>query len=92
MMSINKAVLLTVAFVLIASPATAALKPLIGYVQPMPVPAGGLSKTVWGASAVGPRDPANGIEDNGANGGVSAGSETNFYWERWCWQSPSAVK
>ena len=65
----------------VASAATAAPQPLISYFLPMPVPAGGLSKTVWGASAVGPRDPANGIEDNGANGGVSAGAETNFYWD-----------
>ena len=67
--------------VVLTSAAAAAPQPLITYFLPMPVPAGGLSKTVWGASAVGPRDPANGIEDNGANGGVSAGSEANFYWD-----------
>jgi hypothetical protein len=74
-------VLVTLSSVVLTSTAAAAPQPLITYFLPMPVPAGGLSKTVWGASAVGPRDPANGIEDNGANGGVSAGSETNFYWD-----------
>jgi len=74
-------VLVTLSSVVLTSTAAAAPQPLITYFLPMPVPAGGLSKTVWGASAVGPRDPANGIEDNGASGGVSAGSETNFYWD-----------
>lgn len=73
--------LVALSSVAVASAAAAAPQPLIGYFLPMPAPAGGLSKTVWGASVVGPRDPANGIEDNGANGGVSAGSETNFYWD-----------
>jgi hypothetical protein len=80
MLPFTKAVL-TLSSMVVTSAATAAPQPLISYFLPMPVPAGGLSKTVWGASAVGPRDPANGIEDNGANGGVSAGSETNFYWD-----------
>ena len=74
-------VLVTLSSVVLTSTAAAAPQPLITYFLPMPVPAGGLSKTVWGASAVGPRDPANGIEDNGASGGVSTGSETNFYWD-----------
>ena len=74
-------VLVTLFSMIMASAAAAAPQPLITYFLPMPVPSGGLSKTVWGASAVGPRDPTNGLEDNGANGGVSAGSETNFYWD-----------
>jgi hypothetical protein len=65
----------------VTSAAAAAPQPLISYFLPMPVPTGGLSKTVWGATAVGPRDPANGIEDNGDKGGVAAGAETNFYWD-----------
>ncbi len=40
----------------------AAPKPLINYVQPIPI-MGQLSQTVWGASVVGARDPSNGIED-----------------------------
>jgi len=46
----------------------------------MPI-VGKLSKTVWGATTVGPRDPANGLEDNGANGGVGPQQETYFYWD-----------
>ena len=46
----------------------------------MPI-VGKLSTTVWGASTVGPRDPANGLEDNGAAGGVGPQQETNFYWD-----------
>jgi hypothetical protein len=60
--------------------ARAASKPLINYFKPMPI-VGKLSTAVWGASAVGPRDPANGLEDNGASGGVGPGKETNFYWD-----------
>ena len=73
--------LVTLSAMVMASAAAAAPQPLINYFLPMPVPTAGLSKTVWGAAVVGPRDPANGLEDNGANGGVSAGSETNFYWD-----------
>jgi hypothetical protein len=40
-----------------------------------------LSTTVWGGSTVGARDPANGLEDNGAAGGVAAQKETYFYWD-----------
>lgn len=69
-----------VASTLLASPAAAAPQPLINYFQPMPL-VGRLSTTVWGATAVGPRDPANGLEDNGANGGVGPQQETNFYWD-----------
>lgn len=39
-------------------------KTFIDYFQPMPVD-GPLSKTVWGAAEVGPRDPKNGLEDSG---------------------------
>ena len=60
--------LVTAAFVLVTTPAAAAPKPMINYFQPMPI-VGKLSTTVWGASTVGPRDPANGLEDNGAAGG-----------------------
>jgi MYXO-CTERM domain-containing protein len=72
--------LVTAAFVLVTSPAAAAPKPMINYFQPMPI-VGKLSTTVWGASTVGPRDPANGLEDNGATGGVGPQQETNFYWD-----------
>ena len=55
---------------LVTSPSAGAPQPLINYFQPMPI-VGKLSMTVWGAPAVGPRDPANGLEDNGrpANAG-----------------------
>src|SRR5216110_259889 len=69
-----------VGLILTAAKAAGAPQPLIGYFQPMPI-VGKLSTTVWGASTVGPRDPANGLEDNGGNGGVSAGQETSFYWD-----------
>ena len=72
--------LVTAAFVLVTSPAAAAPKPMINYFQPMPI-VGKLSTTVWGASTVGPRDPANGLEDNGAAGGVGPQQQTNFYWD-----------
>ena len=72
--------LLVTALLLAASPAGAASKPLITYFKPMPI-VGKLSTTVWGASAVGARDPANGLEDNGANGGVGPQKESNFYWD-----------
>ena len=68
------------ALVLLTSPAAAAPQPLINYFQPMPI-VGTLSTTVWGAALVGPRDPANGLEDNGAAGGVGPQQETNFYWD-----------
>ncbi len=54
--------------VCIASPATA--KTMIDYFQPTPI-VGQLSTTVWGAAAVGPRDPSNGIED----------PDNFFYWD-----------
>lgn len=60
--------------------AAAAPRQLIDYFEPMPI-VGKLSTTVWGASAVGPRDPANGLEDNGASGGVGPQQETSFYWD-----------
>jgi hypothetical protein len=70
-----------IALLALASPrAAAAPRPLISYFQPMPI-VGTLSKTVWGASTVGARDPANGLEDNGANGGVGPQQETYFYWD-----------
>jgi hypothetical protein len=75
-----KRTLVTAAFVLVTSPAAAAPKPMINYFQPMPI-VGKLSTTVWGASTVGPRDPANGLEDSGAAGGVGPQQETNFYWD-----------
>jgi hypothetical protein len=65
---------------LVGPSAAAAPRPLINYFQPMPI-VGTLSKTVWGASTVGARDPANGLEDNGANGGVGPQQETYFYWD-----------
>lgn len=37
-------------------------KPLIEYFRPIPV-SGKLSKDVWGAATVGPRDPHNALED-----------------------------
>lgn len=37
-------------------------KTFINYFKPMPI-VSSLDKTVWGASAVGPRDPRNGLED-----------------------------
>jgi hypothetical protein len=70
----------TALFALVTSPAVAAPKPLITYFKPMPIVAR-LSTTVWGASAVGARDPANGLEDNGNNGGVGPQKETYFYWD-----------
>jgi MYXO-CTERM domain-containing protein len=70
----------TAALMLVTAPAGAASRPLINYFQPMPI-VGRLSTTVWGASTVGPRDSANGIEDNGAAGGVGPQQETNFYWD-----------
>lgn len=63
-----------------AGRAVAAPQPLINYFQPMPI-VGKLSTTVWGAAAVGPRDPGNGLEDGGATGGVASGQQTNFYWD-----------
>ena len=69
--------LLLAVFVLVTSPAAAAPQPLINYFQPMPI-VGKLSTTVWGASTVGPRDPANGLEDSGADGGVGPQQETYF--------------
>jgi MYXO-CTERM domain-containing protein len=53
---------------------------MINYFQPMPI-VGTLSTTVWGASTVGSRDPANGLEDNGTDGGVGPQQETYFYWD-----------
>ena len=72
----------TVAVALLAAPAAAAAapQPLINYFEPMPI-VGKLSKTVWGAGTVGPRDPANGLEDSGASGGVGPQQETYFYWD-----------
>jgi hypothetical protein len=72
--------LLTAALALASPGASAAPQPLINYFRPMPI-VGGLSTTVWGASTVGPRDPANGLEDNGRNGGVGPQQETNYYWD-----------
>ncbi|HEY8925901.1 MAG TPA: hypothetical protein VIU64_16055 [Polyangia bacterium] len=68
------------ASLLVASSAAAAPQPLITYFKPMPI-VKSLSTTVWGASTVGPRDPANGLEDDGKNGGVAAHAETSFYWD-----------
>ncbi len=45
-------------------------KTLIDHFQPIPT-VGKLSTTVWGAAAVGPRDPSNGIED----------PDNYFYWD-----------
>ena len=67
--SICGATLVVAGLVLVTSTAEAAPQPLIKYFQPMPI-VGKLSTTVWGASTVGARDPANGLEDNGSNGGV----------------------
>ena len=58
----------TLSLVCIASPATA--KTMLDYFQPTPI-VGQLSTTVWGAAAVGPRDPSNGIED----------PDNFFYWD-----------
>jgi len=60
--------------------ASAAPKPLIDYFQPMPI-VGTLSTTVWGASVVGARDPANGLEDKGGSDGVAAHEQSNYYWD-----------
>jgi hypothetical protein len=75
-----KTSLVTTFLGLVASTAAAAPQPLITYFKPMPI-VGKLSTTVWGASMVGARDPANGLEDNGANGGVGPQKETYFYWD-----------
>jgi hypothetical protein len=75
-----RTMLATVLFLLAPSAAAAAPQPLITYFKPMPI-VGKLSTTVWGASTVGARDPANGLEDNGANGGVGPQKETYFYWD-----------
>jgi hypothetical protein len=72
--------LATALFLLVPSAGAAAPQPLITYFKPMPI-VGKLSTTVWGASTVGARDPANGLEDNGANGGVGPQKETYFYWD-----------
>jgi hypothetical protein len=72
--------LLLLAGLLAPAAAAAAPRPLIDYFQPMPV-VGKLSTTVWGGATVGPRDPANGLEDNGSSGGVGPGQETNYYWD-----------
>ena len=72
--------LATALLLLVPSAAAAAPQPLITYFKPMPI-VGKLSTTVWGASTVGARDPANGLEDNGANGGVGPQKETYFYWD-----------
>ena len=72
--------LVTTTWTLATAPAAAAPRPLINYFQPMPI-VGKLSTTVWGASTVGPRDPANGLEDSGATGGVGPQQETYFYWD-----------
>ena len=39
-------------------------KPFIAYFQPIPI-SGELSRDIWGAATVGPRDPGNGLEDAG---------------------------
>jgi uncharacterized membrane protein YgcG len=78
--SICGATLAVAGLVLVTSTAEAAPQPLIKYFQPMPI-VGKLSTTVWGASTVGARDPANGLEDNGSNGGVGPRQQTNFYWD-----------
>jgi hypothetical protein len=69
------------AIVALWSPAaSAAPQPLINYFRPMPI-VGTLSTTVWGASTVGPRDPGNGLEDDGHDGGVGPQQQTNYYWD-----------
>src|SRR6476659_4489553 len=75
-----RSALFIAALALVTSTAAGAPHPLIKYFQPMPI-VGKLSTTVWGASTVGPRDPANGLEDSGSSGGVGARQETNFYWD-----------
>ena len=72
--------LLSAVILLVAPPAAGAPQPLINYFQPMPI-VGKLSTAVWGASTVGPRDPANGLEDSGSNGGVGPHQQTNYYWD-----------
>jgi hypothetical protein len=46
-------------------------KPFIDYFRPIPV-SGKLSKEIWGATTVGPRDPNNGLEDT-----------TMKHWDYW---------
>lgn len=70
----------TAAVALASAGASAAPQPLINYFRPMPI-VGKLSTTVWGASTVGARDPANGLEDNGRAGGVGPQQQTNYYWD-----------
>ena len=65
---------------LVTTGAMSAPQPLINYFQPMPI-VGKLSTTVWGASTVGARDPANGLEDHGDSGGVAPHQQTNYYWD-----------
>ena len=77
MRSTARRTLVTAAFVLVTSPAAAAPQPMINYFQPMPI-VGKLSTTVWGASTVGPRDPANGLEDNGADWGGRSSAGNQF--------------
>jgi MYXO-CTERM domain-containing protein len=72
--------LVTAALALASAGASAAPQPLINYFQPMPI-VGNLSTTVWGASTVGPRDPANGLEDSGPDGGVGPQQQANYYWD-----------
>ena len=78
--SVRRSALLIAALALLTSSAAGAPQPLIKYFQPMPI-VGKLSTTVWGASAVGARDPANGLEDSGSSGGVGPRQETYFYWD-----------
>lgn len=51
-----------VVLLLVASASPPGAKTLIDDFQPIPT-VGKLSTTLWGAAAVGPRDPSNGIED-----------------------------
>src|SRR4029079_7164305 len=75
-----RSALLIAALALVTPSGAAAPQPLIKYFQPMPI-VGKLSTTVWGASTVGPRDPANGLEDNGRRGGVGPRPQTSVYWD-----------
>lgn len=64
-------------------------KPFIAYFRPLPP--GALSTTAWGAQEVGPRDPANGLEDPGMtrwnywDGQILRGADGKFrmFASRW---------
>ena len=80
-------------------------KTFIDYFKPTPI-VGELSKDVWGAAAVGPRDPKNGLEDSSMkqfnywDGSIIKGPDGKYHlfgsrWNQWSgfnnWWSSKAV-